>query len=79
MVIFLAGLAPGQGALPASRRVFHAPLTGRKTGDTCPNSESLAQLVLAQLARAIQQMAASSGIGRQIAAKDLIANPNGQD
>jgi hypothetical protein len=79
MLIFLAGFASGQGALPASRRVFHAPLTGRKTGDTCPNSETLAQLALAQLARAIWQLAASSGIGRQIAAKDLIANLNGQD
>jgi len=47
MVIFLAGFVPGQGALPALRRVFHAPLTGRKTGDTGPNSEMSAQGALA--------------------------------
>lgn len=34
MAIFLACFVPGQGALPASRRVFHAPLIGHKTGDT---------------------------------------------
>tara|TARA_R100000655_G_scaffold103232_1_gene149549 strand:- start:1251 stop:1367 length:117 start_codon:yes stop_codon:yes gene_type:complete len=34
MLIFLADFAPGQGALPASRRVFHAPLIWRETGDT---------------------------------------------
>jgi len=41
MVIFLAGFAPGQGALPASRRVFDAPLTGRKTGDTSSEASEL--------------------------------------
>lgn len=62
MVIFLAGFAPGQGALPASRRVFHAPLTGRKTGDTGPNAEMSAQHWLAHLARAFRQMAAKGGV-----------------
>jgi hypothetical protein len=39
MVIFLAGFPSGQGALPASRRVFHAPLTGRETGETGATSQ----------------------------------------
>ncbi|MBI1339323.1 hypothetical protein GC169_03810 [bacterium] len=69
MVIFLAGFSCGQGALPASRRVFHAPLTARKTGDTGPSFEMMAQSALAQLAKAIQQMAARSDRKRQFAAQ----------
>ncbi|WP_276912371.1 hypothetical protein [Hyphomonas atlantica] len=41
MLIFLASFAPGQGASPASRRVFHASLTGRKTGDMDTESNDL--------------------------------------
>ncbi|MEO0751553.1 MAG: hypothetical protein AAFY25_07085 [Pseudomonadota bacterium] len=69
MVIFLAGFAPGQGALPASRRVFHAPLTGRKTGDTGANYDIAAKHRLAHLARVFQQLATNSGRKRQFAAK----------
>jgi hypothetical protein len=56
--------------MPASRRVFHAPLTGRKTGDTGPNSEMSAQGALAHLASGFRQMAAWSGMGRQMAAQE---------
>jgi hypothetical protein len=68
MVIFLAGFVPGQGALPASRRVFHAPLTGHKSGDTDTNPEVLAKYALAQLAGANWQLAARSDRRRQFAA-----------
>jgi hypothetical protein len=52
MVIFVTRFAADQGDLPASRRVFHAPLTWRKFGDDGRKSQMKRQRALARSARA---------------------------